>query len=84
MTKDIDHARLAIIFNDLRLPAIKHGWPILAERADKRGWPAARFLAALAEHKIANAIAAASSGISPRPSCRQANPSIASTTKCCQ
>ncbi len=52
MTKGIDHARLAIIFNDLRLPAIKHGWPIFAERADKRGWPAARFLAALAEARL--------------------------------
>ncbi|SIR56791.1 IS21-like element helper ATPase IstB [Bosea sp. TND4EK4] len=53
MTKDIDHARLAIILNDLRLPAIKHGWPAFAERADKEGWPAARFLATLAEHEIA-------------------------------
>ena len=53
MTQDIDNARLAIILNDLRLPAIKHGWPALAERADKEGWPAARFLATLAEHEIA-------------------------------
>ena len=39
--------------SDLRLPAIKHIWPRFAERADKEGWPAARFLAALAEHEIA-------------------------------
>ena len=28
-------------------------WPDFAARADKEGWPAARFLAALAEHEIA-------------------------------
>lgn len=52
-TDPIDAARLAILLNDLRLPAIKHIWPRFAERADKEGWPAARFLAALAEHEIA-------------------------------
>jgi DNA replication protein DnaC len=49
----IDTARLSLILNDLRLPAIKILWPRFAERADKEGWPAARFLAALAEHEIA-------------------------------
>jgi DNA replication protein DnaC len=29
-------------------------WKTLAEQADKEGWPAARFLAALAEHEIAD------------------------------
>ena len=53
MTESIDSARLTLILNDLRLPAIKHGWPLFAERADKEGWPAARFLATLAEHEIA-------------------------------
>ena len=53
MTPNIDAARLVLILNDLRLPAIKQGWPVFAERADKEGWPAARFLAALAEHEIA-------------------------------
>ncbi len=28
-------------------------WPQFAEQADKEGWPAARFLAALAEHELA-------------------------------
>ena len=54
MTHSIDSARLTLILNDLRLPAIKQGWSALAERADKEGWPAARFLAALAEHEIAD------------------------------
>ena len=49
----IDIARLSLILNDLRLPAIKTLWPDFAGRADKEGWPAARFLAALAEHEIA-------------------------------
>ena len=34
-------------------PAIKTIWPDFAARADKEGWPAARFLAALAEHEMA-------------------------------
>ncbi|MDI1265466.1 MAG: IS21-like element helper ATPase IstB [bacterium] len=49
----IDAARLTLILNDLRLPAIKQGWSSFAERADKEGWPAARFLAVLAEHEVA-------------------------------
>jgi DNA replication protein DnaC len=53
MTQSIDGARLTLILNDLRLPAIKQGWSAFAERADREGWPAARFLAALAEHEVA-------------------------------
>ena len=49
---DIDGTRLTLILNELRLPAIKQGWESFAERADKEGWPAARFLAALAEHEV--------------------------------
>jgi DNA replication protein DnaC len=49
----IDEARLALLLGDLRLPAIKHVWPTFAERADKEGWPAARFLVTLAEHELA-------------------------------
>lgn len=53
LTQPIDAQRLTLILNDLRLPAIKHNWPEMAARSDKEGWPAARFLAALAEHEIA-------------------------------
>src|SRR5918993_1989727 len=49
----IDAGRLTLALNDLRLPAIKTIWPDLAARAEKEGWPAARFLAALAEHEMA-------------------------------
>ena len=50
---DIDAGRLTLALSDLRLPAIKTIWPDFAARADKEGWPAARFLAALSEHEIA-------------------------------
>ena len=49
----IDTQRLTLILNELRLPAIEHVWADFAARADKEGWPAARFLANLAEHEIA-------------------------------
>ena len=42
----IDAARLGLMLNELRLPTIKTVWPDFAARADKEGWPAARFLAA--------------------------------------
>jgi DNA replication protein DnaC len=50
----IDAARVELLLSELRLPAIKLMWPALAARADKEGWPAARFLAALAEHETAD------------------------------
>ncbi len=43
-------------FHDLRHEALRHQfemWATLDARADKEGWPAARFLTALAEHKLA-------------------------------
>jgi DNA replication protein DnaC len=50
---NVDAARLSLLLNELRLPAIKTLWPQFAEQADKEGWPAARFLAAIAEHELA-------------------------------
>jgi DNA replication protein DnaC len=52
-TRAIDAQRLTLILNELRLPAIKQVWPQFAARADKEAWPAARLLATLAEHEIA-------------------------------
>ena len=49
----IGAGRLTLAPNDPRLPAIELVWPDLAARADEEGWPAARFLAALAAHEIA-------------------------------
>lgn len=53
MSTTIDAQRLTLLLNELRLPAIKHLWQQFAERSDKEGWTAARFLMALAEHEIA-------------------------------
>ena len=50
---EIDEARLGIMLNELRLPTIKSLWPQFAEQADQEGWPAARFLCAIAEHELA-------------------------------
>ena len=50
----IDAARVELLLSELRLPAIKLMWAALAARADKEGWPAAHFLAALAEHEVAD------------------------------
>ena len=52
-TQPIDAQRLTLILSDLRLPGIKQAWSEMAVRSDKEGWPAARFLAALAEHEVA-------------------------------
>src|SRR4030081_3831571 len=54
MINPVDAARIELLLADLRLPAIKLMWTKLAEQSDKEGWPAARFLAALAEHEIAD------------------------------
>src|SRR5207245_7870281 len=52
-TNAIDVARVELLLAELRLPAVKLVGADLAAQADKEGWPAARFLAALAEHEIA-------------------------------
>jgi DNA replication protein DnaC len=49
----VDAARVELLLAELRLPALKLVWADLAAQADKEGWPAARFLAALAEHEMA-------------------------------
>src|ERR1700685_345566 len=51
-TVKIDAARVELLLSELRLPGIKLIWPALAETADKESWPAARFLAALAEQEM--------------------------------
>ena len=51
-TNTVDAARVELLLNELRLPGIKLMWAKLAEQSDKEGWPAARFLAALAEHEM--------------------------------
>jgi DNA replication protein DnaC len=55
-TVNIDAARLELLLTELRLPGFKLMWAKLAEQSDKEGWPAARFLAALAEHELADRV----------------------------
>ena len=50
----VDAARVELLLSELRLPGIKAIWAKLAAQSDKEGWPAARFLAALAEHEMAD------------------------------
>ena len=50
---EVDTTRLPLLLHELRLPAIARLWSEFADRTDKEGWPAARFLAALAELEIA-------------------------------
>jgi DNA replication protein DnaC len=49
----VDGARLELMLTELRLPGIKSMWTTIAAQSDKEGWPAARLLAALAEHEMA-------------------------------
>lgn len=52
--REIDAARLPVMLNTLRLPTIGKLWPQFAAQADREGWGAGRFLAALCEHELAN------------------------------
>ena len=46
-------ARTALMLGELRLPTIARLWTEFAERSDKEGWPAGRFLASVLEHELA-------------------------------
>jgi len=41
------------MLTELRLPTIGRLWSEFAERSDKEGWPASRFLGGLLEHELA-------------------------------
>jgi DNA replication protein DnaC len=51
-TVKIAAARVELLLSELRRPGIKLIWAAQAETADKEGWPATRFLAALAEQEM--------------------------------
>ena len=53
-TNTVDAARVEVLLSEFRLPTFKLMWAKLAEQSDKEGWPAARFLAALAENEMAD------------------------------
>jgi DNA replication protein DnaC len=48
-----DTAKLPLMLSELRLPTIGRLWQEFAGQADREGWGAARFLAALCEHELA-------------------------------
>ena len=50
----IDAARLPVMLSTLRLPSFSQHWNGFAARADREGWGAARYLAALCEHELAD------------------------------
>jgi DNA replication protein DnaC len=50
----IDAARVELLLSELRLPSMRLRWATLAEQSDKESWPAARFLATLIEHEVAD------------------------------
>jgi len=52
----VDAARVELLLHELRLPSIRLMWAKLADQSDKEGWPAARFLAVLAEHEMADRV----------------------------
>ena len=68
----VDAAKLSLLLNELRLPAIKALWAQFAEQADKEGWPAARFSPPSPSMNWPNATAAESNVILPMGgSCRE-------------
>jgi DNA replication protein DnaC len=52
-TPTVDTARLPVLLTQLRLPTVALLWPTLTETADRESWPAAKTLAALMEHEVA-------------------------------
>ena len=51
-TPSYEPARNALMLGELRLPTIGRLWLEFAQRSDKEGWPAGRFLGALLEHEV--------------------------------
>ena len=51
--REIDIHTLPSMLTALRLPSFHKIWAEIATRADAEGWPAARFLAVLAEYELA-------------------------------
>jgi DNA replication protein DnaC len=52
-TPTIDTARLPVLLTQLRLPTVARLWQALTATADRESWPAAKTLAELMEHEVA-------------------------------
>ena len=79
-TDKIDAARVDLLLGELRLPGIKLIWAALAATADKEGWPAARFLAALAEQETVVTPPPLRTASGGSDDCRRERPSTRSTS----
>ena len=80
----VDAARIELLLSELRLPAMKLMWAKFAEQSDKEGWPAARFLAALADTRSPIAVGAASNVTWPKHDCPSVKHSPTSTSRRCR
>ena len=80
----IDAARIDLLLGELRLPGVKLIWAALATTADKEGWPAARFLAALAEQEVVERNRHHFNGIWTDRRCPPERPSTRSTSPLCR
>ena len=83
-TDKIDAARVDLLLGELRLPGIKLIWAALAATADKEGWPAARFLAALAEQEMVERNRRRFVRIWRKRDCRRERTSTSSTSPPCR
>ena len=93
--KTIDHAKLSLLLNELRLPATKVIWPQFAEQADKKvggppasspplpkmNWPSATAGVSNATSLAACASGSAAATIAPGCTTRRSASSIASSTR---
>src|SRR5690242_14709240 len=70
-----DTARVELLLAELRLPAIKQVWASLAAQP-KGGLAGGPFLAALAEHELAERTLRRIEAISPKPGCRRLSPGV--------
>jgi hypothetical protein len=80
----IDIARVELLLGELRLPGVKLMWAKLAAQSDKEGWPAARFLAALAEFEVADRVRRRTERHTGKPSCRLGKPLPPLTSRMCR
>jgi DNA replication protein DnaC len=80
----VDAARVELLLTELRLPGVKAIWPKLAAQSDKEGWPAARFLAGLAEHEAADRARRRIERHMAEARCRRARRSPPSTSTVCR
>ena len=77
----VDAARIALLLNELRLPAIKTVWAQFAEQADKELGPP---LPTSWSTRSPSAADAASSAISLKPAYRPEKPCTPSTSRLCR